>query len=121
MTLKKIDSDALLKPMTYLGNAIGEWRVLQQLEGHMVPTAIDFDVRVGFLKSAEMLKEAAMTLSMPAAVKVIELGWDEALALLSHNRPLSSHELQRVTNYADKVLSVFVAEGTPPVKAALFG
>src|SRR5690606_15673388 len=59
-----------------------------------------------------MLKDAATTLSMPAAVKVIELGWDEALALLSLNRPLSSHELQRVTNYADKVLSVFVAEAS---------
>lgn len=112
MALKKIDSDALLKPMSYLGNAVGEWRVLQQLEGHMVPKVIDFDVRVGFLKSVEMLKDAATTLSMPAAVKVIELGWDEALALLSLNRPLSSHELQRVTNYADKVLSVFVAEAS---------
>ncbi len=110
MSLHRIDTDELLKPMSYLGHAIGEWRLLQQLEGRIAPQALDFDVCVGFLKSAEMLKDAAKMMGMPAAQRVIELGWDEAFALSSLRRPLSAHELQRLSTYADKVLSVFVAE-----------
>jgi hypothetical protein len=112
MSLHKIDTDELLKPMSYLGAAVGEWRLLQQLEGHMVPQAIDFDVRVGFLKSADMLKDAAKKLGMLAAARVIEQGWEEAFALSALRRPLSAHELQRMTIYADKILSVFIAEAS---------
>lgn len=110
MSLHKIDTDVLLKPMSFLGTAIGEWRLLQQLEGQMVPQVIDFDVRVGFMKSADMLKEAAAAWGMPTAGRVIEQGWDDALATISLRRPLSAHELRGLTTYADKVLSVFVAE-----------
>lgn len=112
MSLHKIETDELLKPMSYLGTAVGEWRLLQQLDGVMVPQAIDFDKRVGFMKSADMLKEAASTLGMPAAARVVEQGWDQALALSSLRRPLSVHELQVRTAYADKILSIFVAEAS---------
>lgn len=110
MSLHKIDTDALLKPMSFLGTAVGEWRLLQQLEGRMAPQPIDFDVRVGFMKSVDMLKETAVAWGMPTAGRVIEQGWDDALATISKRYPLSAHELRNLTTYADKVLSVFVAE-----------
>lgn len=108
--LQKISTDMLLKPMSYIGAALSEWRLLQQLEGHMVPKTISFDVRVGFLKSVEMLKDVSVQLSMYASRRVIEAGWEDAVRQIAPNRPLSRHELQTLVVYADKVLSVFVAE-----------
>ncbi|MBB5746575.1 hypothetical protein [Brevundimonas variabilis] len=110
--LQKVSTDMLLKPMSYIGAAISEWRLLQQLEGHMVPKIISFDVRVGFLKSVEMLKEVSALLSMHASLRVIEAGWEEAVAQIAPNRPLSRQELQNLIVYADKVVSVFVADAT---------
>lgn len=112
MSLHKIDTDELLKPMSYLGNAVGEWRLLQQLEGVIVPKAIAFDTGVGFMKCVETLKEVAVKFGMPASARLIEQGWDEAFALIALRRPLSGHELQRLTIYADKVLSIFVADAS---------
>jgi hypothetical protein len=62
--MKQIDINRLLKPMSYIGGAISECRLLQQLEGHIAAAAIPFETRVGFMKSVELLKEAASDLSM---------------------------------------------------------
>lgn len=110
--LQKVSTDMLLKPMSFIGGALSEWRLLQQLEGHMVPQMISFDVRVNFLKSVEMLKEVSALLSMRASHRIIETGWDEAVQQLAPNRPLSRHELQTLIVYADKIVHVFVAEAT---------
>lgn len=110
--MQKISTDMLLRPMSYIGGAVSEWRLLQQLEGHMVPQAIAFDVRVGFLKSVEMLKDASAALSMHTTRQVIEAGWDDAVQRIAPNRPLSRHELQDLIVYAEKVVSVFVADAT---------
>lgn len=108
--MQKISTDMLLRPLSYIGAAISEWRLLQQLEGTIVPKPISFDVRVGFLKSIEMLKDVSTQLSMHATRQVIEAGWDNAVKQLAPNRPLSRHELQDLIVYADKALSVFVAD-----------
>src|SRR3546814_1354285 len=73
----RIEANKLLKPMSYIGGAISEWRLLQQLEGHIAPTAIPFETRVGFMKSVELLKEAASDLSMRTSLGVIEAEWED--------------------------------------------
>lgn len=108
--LQKISTDKLLKPMAYLGAAIGEWRLLQQLEGHIYPQMISLKVKADFLKSAEVLNEAAAALSMHTSRRVIETGWEDALQRLAPQRPLTAHELQAVTSYADRVVQTFAAE-----------
>lgn len=108
--MKRIDVDRLLKPMSYIGGAISEWRLLQQLEGHITPAPIPFDTRVGFMNSVKLLKEAASDLSMRTSLGVIEAEWDDTLAQIAVNRPLSGHELQRLANYGEKVSTVFATE-----------
>ena len=117
--LHKIETDSLLKPMSYLAGAIGEWRLLAQLDGHIPPQPISFEVRTGFMKSADMVKEAALALSMPAAARVVQQDWESILRILALRRPLSPHELGQVTTYADKLLSVFVAEASGATLIAL--
>jgi len=108
--MRKLDTNKLLKPMSFVGGAISEWRLVQQLEGHMVPQVISMDTRVGFLKSIEMLKEAGQELSMHTSVNVITMGWDNAFELMAVNRPLSAHELQRLVSFGEQVTTAFVAE-----------
>ncbi|APL95563.1 hypothetical protein AI27_03030 [Sphingomonas sp. BHC-A] len=108
--MKRIEANKLLKPMSYIGGAISEWRLLQQLEGHIAPAAIPFETRVGFMKSVELLKEAASDLSMRTSLGVIEAEWDDAFAQIAVNRPLSAHELQRLANYGERVSTVFATE-----------
>lgn len=105
-----LDPEKFLPPISYMAAAISEWKVLQQLEGHMVPQALSFEVRVGFLKSAEILKETAQALTMTTTTAVIEDSFDDIVAQLSLNRPLSAYELQKITSFGEKVLSVFMAE-----------
>ncbi len=108
--MKRIDVNKLLKPMSYIGAAISEWRLLQQLEGHIAPASIPFETRVGFMKSVELLKEAASDLSMRTSLGVIEAEWDDAFAQIAVNRPLLAHELQRLANYGERVSTVFATE-----------
>lgn len=108
--MHKVSTDMLLKPMSYIGGSLSEWRILQQLEGRMVPQMISFEVRVHFLHSVKLLKEASELLAMRASQRVIEAGWKEAVEQIAPDRPLSRQELQTLIVYADKVVSVFVAE-----------
>jgi hypothetical protein len=108
--MKKLDTNTLLKPMSFIGGAISEWRLLQQLEGHITPSMLPMDTRVGFLKSIEFLKDAATNLSMHTSIGVIGMGWEDALEQLAVNRPLSAHELQRLVSYGEQVTTTFIAE-----------
>jgi hypothetical protein len=110
--MKSLNTDAMLKSMSYIGAALSEWRMLQQLEGHIVPATISFDVRVGFLKSIDMLKDSAVELGMGTTISVINNGFDDALNQIAPNRPLNAQELQRLIVFADKVVSVFIAEAS---------
>lgn len=110
--MRKIDVDRLLKPMSYIGGALSEWRLLQQLEGHIAPAAIPFETRVGFMKSLELLKEAASDLALRTSLGVVEAGWEDTLAQLAVNRPLSAHELQRLVSYGERVSTVFATEAS---------
>lgn len=117
--MKKIDTNTLLKPMSYIGGAISEWRLLQQLEGHIAPAMIPMETRVGFLKSVEFLKDTAQALSMHTSTKVIAMGWDDALELLAINRPLRVHELQRLVSFGEQVSTAFIAESSSSALIAL--
>lgn len=117
--MKKIDTNTLLKPMSYIGGAISEWRLLQQLEDHMAPAMIPMETRVGFLKSVEFLKDTAQNLSMHTSANVIAMGWEDALELMAVNRPLRAHELQRLASYGEQVSTTFIAESSSTALIAL--
>ncbi|WP_311271309.1 hypothetical protein [Sphingobium sp. WCS2017Hpa-17] len=108
--MKKIDTDALLKPMSYIGGAVSEWRLLQQLEGHIAPPTISFEVRLGFMKSVELLKGTASALSMYTSLRIIEDSWDDVFERIAPNRPLSRHELQYLISFGERVMTVFSTE-----------
>jgi len=108
--MKKLDTNTLLKPMSFIGGAISEWRLLQQLDGHITPQMLPMDTRVGFLKSIELLKEAAQSLAMHTSLGVIAMGWEDAIEQMAVNRPLSVHELQRLVSYGEQVTTTFIAE-----------
>lgn len=114
-----LDPRTFLAPMSYIGAAVSEWKMLQQLEGHVVPQAISMDVKVGFLRSVELLKDVATSLTMPTTISLIDTEFEDAVERLAPNRPYSAHELQRLILFGDKVLSVFIAEASARAFIAL--
>ena len=107
-----LDPNAFLKPMSYISAAMSEWRMIEQLEGQIVSPVIAFEVRVGFMKSVELLKETAVHLGMVTTINVIEGGFQDALEQISPDRPLSRTELERLSSFADKLMNVFCAEAS---------
>lgn len=105
-----LDTEKMFKPVSYVAAAISEWRLLQQLEGRVVPQTLSLEVRAGFLKSIDYLKENADRLGLSTTHNIIETGFQDALDQLTPNRPLTAHELQRVILFGDKALSVFSEE-----------
>lgn len=105
-----LDPRRFLAPMSYIGGAVSEWKMLQQLEGHVVPQALSMDMKVGFLRSVELLKEAATALAMPTTLALVDAEFKDLVEHLAPDRPYSARELQRLILFGDKVVSVFIAE-----------
>lgn len=96
--------------MSYIGAAVAEWKMLLQLDGHVIRPAMTMNDKTAFLRSVQLLKDVATSLSMPTTVSVIDTDYDHILERLVPNRPFSSQELQHLVMFGEKILSVVVAE-----------
>ncbi len=110
MDIIETSNDQTFGALSFIGGAVSEWRMLQQLEGVISIPALPRATCVGFLASVEQLKVAAQQLHLPSSVAIIEDGFEDALQQLSPDRPLSSYEFQSLISYAERVISVFRAE-----------
>lgn len=104
-------ADVLFGPISHISSSIGRWRVLQQLDGHIVPPSMSVDMKAGFLHSVECIKETCIDLEMKTTVGVIERGYQTCFDLLEMNKNFRAREFEELCSFGEKILEVFVTEG----------